>query len=75
MLSPIVGLGQTDKWEAVATSRRNSLVKLSNYWLAKMRYWLLIFGALLALAGCAEAPADMGPWAAFRPPEVAIGGG
>jgi hypothetical protein len=40
-----------------------------------MRYWLLIFGALLALAGCAEAPADMGPWAAFRPPEVALAGG
>jgi hypothetical protein len=40
-----------------------------------MRNWLLIFGAVLALAGCSVTPADMGPWPAFKPPEAALGGG
>jgi hypothetical protein len=40
---------------------------------------LLLLGALLAaLTACAQAPvapADLGPWPAFHPPEVALGGG
>jgi hypothetical protein len=40
----------------------------------------LLLGALLAaLTACAQVPnappADMGPWSAFHPSEVAIGGG
>jgi hypothetical protein len=36
---------------------------------------LLLVALLAALVRCAQAPADLGPWSAFHPPEVAIGGG